>query len=222
MSQLLAAAVAYLVYPGFLAVLLAGMIGAWADGRGARLPDLRRLLRRPPLLVLAAALLGSLAAAQAGAPFSPLGSVDRNVLVAAVAVAAAAALGVDPGWSRRAPALMLGLAAWMVGLLVPAALAGDVHPGVLASLAFGPAVAIKAAAAVLYVAGGAALLEAAGDDVRHWLWLPVAALFASIFVPASPDDAAGLLAFFGATFGALAVMLALGFAARRLPQLQTR
>ncbi len=220
MEALLAAAVAYLVYPGFLSVLAAGVIGDWADGHPA--PDFRRLVRRPPLPLVAAAVLGALAAAQAGAPFNPLNPVDRNVLVAAVAVAAAAGLGLDAGWSHRSPVLLTGLAAWMLALLVPAVLAQDVHPGGLAGLAFGPAVPLKAVAAVVYLAASAAVVEAAGDDVRHWLWFPLATLFASVFVPAPGDDAAGLLAFFGAALGALAAILALAAAARRLPRLVER
>jgi len=218
MAALAGAAVAYLVYPGLLAVLAGGVVGDWAGGRAS--PDLRRLARRPPLIVLVAALLAALAAAQVAAPFNPLGSIDRNVIVAVVAVAAAAGLGLDAGWSRRSPVLLVGMSAWAAALLVPAVLAQDVHPGVLASLALGSAIPIKAAAAVVNLAGAAALVEAAGDEVRHWLWLPVSALFASVFAPAPADDAAGLLAFFGVSLAALALILAGTFAVRRLPQLR--
>lgn len=220
MAEVAAAAVALLLYPGLAAVFVVGLAGRWADaGAGA---DLRRLLRRPPLTVLAAALLAALAASQAGAPFNPLSSVDRNLLVAAAAVGAAAALGLDAGWGRRAPLLLLGLAAWTVALLVPAVLAQDVHPGVLASLASGPAVALKAAAAVVYLGGGAVLITAAGGDVRPWLWLPLAALFASVFVPPAGDDAAGALAFGGAAGGALALLFAGALMARRMLAAQLR
>jgi hypothetical protein len=213
----LGAALAYLVYPGLATVFALGLLGEWANGRA--LPVVRPLLRRPPLLVVLAALLSALAAAQLGAPFNPLASGDRNLLVAAVAVGAGAALGLDAGWARRTPVLMPALAGWTASLLVPAVLAQDLHPGVLASLALGPALPLKVASALLYLLAGGALLEAAGQEVRQWLWLPVAGLFASVFVPAPGDDAAGLFAFFAATLGALAVMLALGLAARRLPQL---
>jgi hypothetical protein len=218
-SQLAPAVVALVLYPGLVAVLAVGVVGDWADGRG--FPDFRRFARRPPLTLLAAALLAALAAAQSGAPFNPVGSVDRNVLVAVIAVATAAGLGLDAGWGRRAPVLTLGLGAWTVALLVPAVLAQDVHPGVLASLAFGPAIVLKGGAAVVYLGGGATFVQAAGADVRRWLWFPVAGLFASVFVPAPGDDAAGLLEFSGATLAALAVLLALGLAIRRLPQLTT-
>jgi len=214
MGEVAAAAVALLVYPGLLAVLAVGLIADWAGGHPG--PDLRRLLRRPPLAVLAAALLGALAAAQSGAPFNALTTVDRNVLVAVVAILAAAGLGFDQGWSRRAPMLMAGLAAVVTALLLPAVLTQDMHTDVLGGLALGP---LKAAAAVLYLVGASRVVEAAGDAVRRWLWLPLGALFASVFGPAASDDAVGLAVFFGTTLVALAIILAMAAAARRLTQL---
>lgn len=210
---MVAAAVALLVYPGLLAVLAVGVVADWAGGHPGL--DLRRLLRRAPLTVLAAALLGALAAAQSGAPFNPVTTVDRNVLVAVVAIFTAAGLGFDQGWSRRAPMLMAGLTAVVTALLMPAVLTQDMHPDVLGGLALGP---LKAAAAVLYLVGASTAVEAAGDDVRHWLWLPLGALFASVFGPGAGDDATGLVVFFGTVLGALAIMLALSAAARRIPR----
>lgn len=241
---------ALLVYPGVLAVLLVGLVAemgaAWALspagglGAAARLllaglwprPEALRRRTLPPLAG-AAALLSLLAAAQVAAPFSPVPAGDRNLLVAAAALAAAGWVTWTWGWNRPGvePRLMLAVQlAWLVALLGPALVAENLRPQALGAVAVAGLLPLKLASGLLYLlclpallqlipeaapqglpgaAGTAPGLEQAGfNAVRIMLWLPYCGLFASLYFPPPGDDPAGLARFALLTLGAAAITAA--------------
>src|SRR5262245_10347284 len=102
--------VALLVYPGALLTLASGVAaeavaGVVLDGMGPRAAVLRPLERLRSAaaaasgLRLTAPLLAILAATQLAAPLDPVSPVARNLLVAAVALAAATWLGWVRDWA---------------------------------------------------------------------------------------------------------------------------
>jgi len=126
---------ALVLYPGALAALAFGVAAeiaaAWALDRVGPRAALRSLLAvsgdaagRLPGPVLLAALLAVLAATQLAVPFNPVSPVERSLLVAVVALAAASWLGWTPAWSAPAARRQLVVqACWLVALLAPALVA---------------------------------------------------------------------------------------------------
>lgn len=217
MRTVLVDAVALLIYPGLLTAAAAGVLGELAQarlfaGRVRARAVIRPLFVKPPATAVAAAVAGALAAAQLGAPFSPLDALDRNVLVAITCGAAIAWLGWAWTPGEAGSVVMAGVSGWAVALLAPAVVAQDLHPAALAALTVSAAVPAKLAAAVLYVVSLPALLDLAKGSrpQRLWLWLPAGCLFASVFMPPASDDALDLARFFGSAALAVAVALGLG------------
>ena len=212
-------AAALLLYPGLLTVALTGLLGELAQGAitrsaGAAAEALRPLVRRPPTTAIAAAALGGLAAVQLTAPYSPLDSGDRNLLVAVFATAAVAWLAWAWEPAQDGGRLFIALAGWLVALLIPAVLAQDLRPQALGSLAVDALLPAKAAAAALYLLALPAIVGLLGRGrpapQRIWLWLPSAGLFPSVFLPPAGDDAAGLLRFFAVAASVTLLTLVLG------------
>ena len=193
------------LYPG---VAVTGLIGFLCEAalRGRRPRTALRGLRRPALAFLAAAALGSIAAAQLAAPFNQAPDPDRNLLVALVAGAACAITAWAAGEGRDGGVFLLGLAALVTSALVPAVLAQDLHPQVLGASGIVAADPVHLGAAAVYVAGLTAVLWALrASPLRLWLWLPLAGLFASVFLPRPGDDLQGFLQFYGAAAGCAAL-----------------
>jgi len=236
-------------YPGALTLLVVGAIAEWGAAwallpeRVGILPAGRSVLAaiRPgprrrglPPLATAAALMAVLAATQAAAPLNPVPAGERNLLVAAVALAGAGWAAWAWGWNRRElnPRLMLSVqAAWLVAVLAPAVVPESVRPETLGAVMVNALLPLKVACGLLYLASLPVLmqllpaaapqgppagggrrtpgLEAAGFGlVRLLLWLPYCGLFTSLFVPPSGDDLPGLARFMAITAGAAAVTIA--------------
>jgi len=247
MSQMLLYSFGLLVFPGAAAAVAVGLAAelgaAWALRPAAGLAGAARSLaaalrprpealrrRTLPPLAGAAGLLSLLAATQVAAPFSPVAAGDRNLWVAAAALAAGGWITWTWGWNRAGvrPRLMLAVQlAWLVALLGPALVPQNLRPPALGAVAVAGLVPLKLAAAILYLlclpallqlipeaapqgppggpAGAAGLEQAGFTAVRILLWLPYCGLFASLYFPPSGDDALGLLRFALLTWGAGAI-----------------
>ncbi len=254
-AQVAGHALALLVYPGGLLMAAAGLLAeagaAWVLGPDrspapalrAPLTAARAVLSRVPALASLAGLMALLAATQLAIPFNPVPPAERNVLVAAGALAGASWLTWGWGWGRREadPALMLGVhACWLLAVLLPAASPENLRPQVLGAIVVPHLLPLKVACGALYLAclppvlqlipeaapqgiPGAPSQHLSGEEAgfrlaRTLLWLPYCGLFVSLFFPPATDDVGGLVRFAALTLGTAAA--AAGLAAnltRRSP-----
>lgn len=222
---------ALLVYPGLLTTLAVGAaaeIGAalaLAGGgfRAVLLAPASRLRRGRPADI-GVLLLAGLAATQLAAPLNPVSPVERNLLVAALALAAITWLAWARAWAvAGARRTLLVQVCWLAALLAPALLSESLRPQALGSIVVPAALPLKLTAGLLALLCLPALLplqsavsephELAG--VRVLLWLPLCGLFVSLWFPPGPDDLGGVLRFLGATLAAAAIAIGLAFATQR-------
>jgi hypothetical protein len=242
---------ALVAFPGALTLLVLGAVAEWGAAwalvpeRGGLVPAGRSVLRglwpsaRPlgvPPMATAAALMTLLAATQLAIPLNPVPDGERNLMVAAIALATAGWAAWAWGWNRRElnPQLVLAVeAAWLLAVFAPAVVPENLRPEALGAVMISSLLPLKVACGVLYLfclpvlmqlipeaapqglpaASGRREpgLEAAGFGlVRVLLWLPYCGLFASLYFPPFGDDPVGLLRFLGVTAGsaALAIFLA--------------
>jgi hypothetical protein len=232
LSGLATHTLALLFYPGLLTCLVFGAAaeitwvrvsaGVWA------LPDLLKLRLSPVLVTVA--LFSILAAMQLAAPFSPVPSEERNLIIVAIAIAfiswveLALTLELVP-----APALLLVIQfCWLVAVLGPAVQPQSLRPQVLGNVLVPALLPVKVASGFLYLLCVPALLRlwpvpAAGDRrargrfdlVRGFCWFPYCGLFTTLFITPSADDVLGVLRFFGISLGVAALMILAGAVMRR-------
>ena len=222
MTQILSAlathTVALVLYPGLLTMAVFGFAAevAWkrvAQGRWV-VPANARELRSP--VVATVALFAVLAAVQVAAPFNPIPSVERNVIVAAMVLAftvwAELALTVQ---FIPAPGLLLLIQfCWLLAVLGPAVQPESLRPQVLGNVLVSSLLPVKVASGFLYLLCLPALLRLwpltppgdrrarpRFDAIRALCWFPYCALFTTLFFPPSADDVLGLLRFVGITLG---------------------
>jgi hypothetical protein len=231
MTQILSAlatnTVALVLYPGLLTIAVFGFGAEMAWTRVAHglwvLPSTARELRSP--VVATVALLAMLAAVQLAPPFNPVPSEERNVIVAAMALAftvwAALALAVE---FVPAPGLLLVIQfCWLLAVLGPAVQPESLRPQVLGNVLVSSLLPLKVASGFLYLLCLPALLRLwpltppgdrrAGprfDAVRALCWFPYCGLFATLFFPPSADDVLGLLRFFAITLAVAAFGIGAG------------
>lgn len=225
---------ALLLYPGGLLVLAVGALAEAAcavalGGRSLRAALLApgdRLLAvaRDGPLGLTGALLAVLAATQLAAPLNPVAPVERNVLVAALALAGAAWLVWVRAWTPSGARMALLIqACWLVSLLAPALLLQTLRPQAIGAVLLPAELPLKVGAGVLALACLPGLLRLGADpdgemaDGRLFLWLPLCGLFTSLFFPPGSDDLGGLARFVGITLAVAAAAIALGLLAARAP-----
>lgn len=236
---------ALLVYPGLAASLVFGVLAeaafAFVRGRAGLREAVPAAIARLRLTVagagageLAAALLAVLASAQLAAPYNPVPPLERNLLVAAVALLAAAWLAWARGWTASGPLLALVTqACWLVALLGPAVVSQTLRPQALGAVALPAQLPLKVGSAVLYLVclpgvlqllpdlapGAGPEPEAQTAGGRLLLWLPVCGLFASLFLPPASGDALGAARFLAVCGGAAAAAIGLGagLAGRAVP-----
>jgi hypothetical protein len=223
---------ALLVYPGLLTIAVFGVAAeiAWARARQGRwvLPDVR--WRRPSPVLATVALCTMLAAVQLAAPFNPVPSEERNLVVAAVAIAftvwveLALTLELVPE-----PGLLLVIQfCWLLAVFGPAVQPESLRPQVLGSVLVPALMPLKIASGILYMLCLPALLQLwplplpgdqrsrpRFDSARALCWFPYCGLFTTLFVPPPGDDAIGLLRFFGLSLAAAALAIAAGLLMRR-------
>jgi hypothetical protein len=230
LTQLGLYTLALIVYPGALALLALGLVAetgaSWAlvhTNPVARFQaEVRRLsaVRALPPAASGAVLLTLMAATQLSAPFNPVPAAERNLLVAAAALAGAVWLAWPGGLAdRRADArfLLAVQGGWLASLLAMAVATDTLQPQVIGAAAVGHLIPVKLAAALLYVLCLPGLLglasrhpRSAQASARWLLWLPFCGLFASLFFPPGPDDLGSLARFVGAAL--LAALLAIAIA----------
>ncbi|TAN31885.1 hypothetical protein EPN29_11830 [bacterium] len=227
LSALASHSAALLLYPGLLTVIAFGALVeiAWTaiTRRRWALPDWLR--RRPTPVLATVALCSILAAVQVSAPFNPMMSDERNLVVAAIALAFTAwaelALTVDlvpePG------SLLVIQFCWLLAVLGPAVQPESLRPQVLGNVLVPALLPLKVACGFLFLVCLPALLRLWPlpppgdrhpgerlDAARAWCWLPYCALFTTLFFPPSGDDPAGVLRFFGISLLVAAVVLGSG------------
>jgi hypothetical protein len=248
--------VALVLYPGLVLIVAVGVLAEGAaslaiDGAGLRaapLAAVRRLREGAATawsLLLGTALLTALAATQLAVPVNPLSSLERNLLVAAVAIAAAIWLSWGRAWSAPGARVALVIqACWLVALLSPAIVSETLRPQVLGAVTVRAQLPLKALSGLLYIVCLPALLQLVGESplkvgesplnagasaagTRVLLWLPLCGLGVSLFLPPATDDAGGSLRFVAATMGVALIAIALAATLRRplktdLPSLYLR
>lgn len=228
MTQVLAAiathSLALLVYPGLPTIALFGFVveAAWSRIAGGSPVIPRPHLARPPIVLVAVALLTMLAAVQVAAPFNPVPPAERNVIIAAVAIGftAWAELALDPELVARPGLLLVIQACWLLSVLGPAIEPESLRPQVLGNVLVPGLLPVKVASGFLYLLCLPALLRlwpvAPPADrrtrprfnaTRALVWFPYCALFTTLFLPPQGDDVTGLLRFFGITIAVAAVCL---------------
>lgn len=233
MNDLVLHLVALLAFPGALLTVATGVVAETLaavvlDGARPRsafaavLALARQAVTRGDAVALVAVLLALLAATQLAFPFNPMSPLERNLLVAVVALSAAMWLG----WSWSAPGGG-GTAAvqlcWLVALLAPALVSQTLRPQALAAVEVPAQLPLKALSALVALACLPALLrllpgaQAGSAAARVPLWLPMCGLVASVFAPPAGDDLPGLLGFAGAVIATAAVAVGLAAVAARTP-----
>ncbi|HEY2599303.1 MAG TPA: hypothetical protein VGJ79_12580 [Candidatus Dormibacteraeota bacterium] len=231
MTQILSAlathTVALALYPGLLTIAIVGFGAEVLWTRVAQrqwlLPPTVRELRSP--VVATVALFTMLAAVQLAAPFNPVTSEERNVIVAAMVLGftvwAELALTVE---FVRAPGLLLVIQfCWLLAVLGPAVQPESLRPQVLGNVLVSSLLPVKLASGFLYLLCLPALLglwplappgdrraRPRFDAARALCWFPYCGLFATLFFPPSADDALGLLRFFGITLAVAALGIGAG------------
>jgi hypothetical protein len=231
LSALATHTLALVLYPGLLTVIVFGgaVEVAWvrASQGGWTASDLLKVRLSPVLVTVA--LLSTLAAVQLAAPFNPVPSEERNLIIVAIAlsftawVELALTLELVP-----APGLLLVIQfCWLIAVLGPAVEPQSLRPQVLGNVLVPALLPLKVASGFLYLLCLPALLRlwpvpAPGDrrargrfDVSRGLcWLPYCGLFTTLFVTPSADDLLGILRFFGISLGVAALMIVTGVVMR--------
>jgi hypothetical protein len=227
LSALAAHSLALVVYPGLLTVAIFGGVAeiAWTRISLGRfvLPD--RLGPRPSAVVATVSLCAILAVVQIAAPFNPVPSEERNLVIAAIALGFAVWPALALGLEQVAePGLLLVIqCCWLVAVLGPAVEPQSLRPQVLGAVLVPSLLPLKVASGFLYLLCLPALLRLwpapAADErrplppfdlARGLCWLPYCGLFTTLFFPPSADDLGGVARFFGISFGVAAVSLVAG------------
>jgi hypothetical protein len=237
LSALAAHSLALVVYPGLLTVVVFGFAaeivwtriahGAWIlpwplDRQRVRIAWARR---RPSPVVATVALFSILVAVQLAAPFNPVPSAERNVIVAGIVLAFTAwvelALTLE---FMAAPGLLLVIQfCWLLAVLGPAVEPESLRPQVLGNILVASLLPVKVASGFLYLLCVPALLRLwpltppsdrrarpRFDAVRTLCWFPYCGLFTTLFFPPSADDALGVLRFIGITAAVAGLLIVAG------------
>jgi hypothetical protein len=232
LSALAAHALALLVYPGLVTAALLGGAAelAWArlSGAAVSLGDIPR--RRPTPVVATVALCSVLAAVQTAAPFNPVPTAERSLVIAAVALAFTA-------WAELAltvehvpdPGLVLVVQfCWLLAVMGPAVQPESLRPQVIGNVLVPSLIPVKLACGALYLLCLPAMLRLWPvsspadrrsrqriDLARALCWFPYAALFTTLFLTPPASDVAGLARFFGVTLAVEALVIGLGLVMER-------
>ena len=229
MTQILSAlashSLALVVYPGLITIAVFGLVAEVAWTRARHGAWVMPAPERPSLVVATVALLAMLVAVQLAGPFNPVPSAERNVIVAAIALAftvwAALALTAEP--VPGAGLLLVIQFCWLLAVLGPAVQPESLRPQVLGNVLVASLLPVKVASGFLYLLCMPALLRLWPltpasdrrsrprlDTVRALCWLPYCGLFTTLFFPPSADDALGILRFFGITLAVAALSIGAG------------
>jgi hypothetical protein len=230
LSSLASHSLALVIYPGLLTVALFGGIAEVGWTKLSRGVWPQRPRRRPTTLVTTVGLCAILAAVQLAAPFNPMPADERNVVIAAAALAitvwAGLALTIE---SVAEPGLLLFVQlAWLLAVLGPAVQPESLRPQALGNVLVPALLPLKVASGFLYLLCLPALLRLSPfapepdrrqsprlDVARALCWLPYCGLFTTLFFTPSGDDAVGLVRFWVITALVAAAVLGAGLVVRR-------
>jgi hypothetical protein len=218
---------ALVVYPGLLTTVVFGALVelAWmrVTGGSASSPELPG--RRPTPVLATVIVCSALAAVQLAAPFNPVPSDERSVVVAAIALAftAWAELALTVELVPQPGLLLIVQFCWLLAVFGPAVQPESLRPQVLGNVLVPALLPLKLASGVLYVLCLPALLRLwpfvtpgdrrarrRVDAARALCWFPYCGLFTTLFFPPPAGDAAGLLRFFGITLAVAALAVGAG------------
>lgn len=232
LTSLATHSLALLGYPGLITVVAFGLVAelAWSRPAFDRAAWMSLLGRRPTPVVATVVVCSLLAAVQVAAPFNPVPTDERSVVIAAVALAftAWAELALTVEHVPEPSLLLIVQLCWLVAVLGPAVQPESLRPQVLGNMLVPGLLPVKVACGFLYVLCLPALLRlwpvAASSDrrgrrrvdlPRALTWFPYCALFTTLFFPPAPDDLAGLARFAGITVAITAIALVTGFLLNR-------
>lgn len=223
---------ALLLYPGLLTVVLFGgaVESAWVFVTDRRLESPRQLWRRPSAVQSTVVIASMLASVQLSAPFNPVPSEERNLIIAAICVGLIVwtelALGIEQ--LRERSLLLVVQCCWLVAVLGPAVELQSLRPQVLGAVLVSSLLPLKIASGILYMLCLPALLKlwpmpAAGErraqrrlDVTRLLaWWPLCGLFATLWFPPAADDLPGVARFVGLAVAASVFCVLMGALLRR-------
>src|SRR6266849_1153078 len=224
---------ALLLYPGLVTM---AVFGSTAESIWVRVSEKRWV---PPELPWHR-LSSLLASIQLSAPFNPVPSDERNLIVAAIALGltvwAELALGVE---LFSEPGLLLVVqCCWLVAVLGPAVEPQSLRPQVLGAVLVPSLLPLKVASGALYLLCLPALLKLWPlprpgerrarlrlDAMRVLCWWPYCGLFATLYFPPVASDPLGIARFLGTSLAVGAFCVVAGWylgrrraGARRLPQ----
>ena len=236
MAQVLSAlathALALVLYPGLLTGAVLGGLAevAWVSlsGGGWSRSDLP--WRRPTPVLAAVLVCSILAAVQLAAPFNPVPSEERSVVVAVIALAftAWAELALTVELVAEPRLLLIVQVCWLLAVLGPAVQPETLRPQVLGNVLVPALLPLKIACGALYLLCVPALLRLwpfapPGDRRTHrrldaaraLCWFPYCGLFTTLFFTPPGDDLLGLLRFFGITAIVAGLLMGAGFVMQR-------
>lgn len=227
LAQLATHTAALLLYPGLMAI---AVFGGAAESVWVRVSERRWVLpelpwHRPSALLTTVALSSMIASVQLSAPFNPVPSDERNLIVAAICllfvVWSGLALGIE--LFGETGLLLLVQSCWFVAVLGPAVELQSLRPQVLGAVLVPSLLPLKVASALLYLLCLPALLKlwplpVEGerrarrrlDAMRVLCWWPYCGLFATLFFPPLPGDPGGVTRFLGLSVGVAAFCVVAG------------
>jgi hypothetical protein len=237
LSALATHSLALVVYPGLLTIVAFGfgaeiawtriVQGVWIlpSPLGGEWVRKRLARQRPSPVVATVALFSILVAVQLAAPFNPVPSAERNVVVAAIVLAFT--VWVELALTLEfvaAPGLLLVIQfCWLLAVLGPAVEPESLRPQVLGNVLVASLLPVKVASGFLYLLCLPALLRLWPltppsdrrirprlDAVRTLCWFPYCGLFTTLFFPPSADDALGVLRFAGITVAVAGLLIIAG------------
>jgi hypothetical protein len=228
LGQLATHIAALLLYPGLVTM---AVFGSAVESIWVRVSEKRWIppavpRHRPSAVLATVALSSMLASVQLAAPFNPVPSDERNLIVAAIALGltvwAELALGIE---LFGEPGLLLVVqCCWFVAVLGPAVEPQSLRPQVLGAVLVPSLLPLKVASAALYLLCLPALLKLWPlprpgerrarlrlDAMRVLCWWPYCGLFATLYFPPAPSDPLGVLRFGGLSLAAGAFCVLAGW-----------
>jgi hypothetical protein len=228
LAQLATHVAALLLYPGLVTM---AVFGSAAESIWVRVSEKRWVLpefpwHRPSAVLATVALASMLASVQLSAPFNPVPSDERNLIVAAIALGltvwAELALGIE---LFSEPGLLLVVqCCWLVAVLGPAVEPQSLRPQVLGAVLVPSLLPLKVASGALYLLCLPALLKQWPlprpgerrarlrlDAMRVLCWWPYCGLFATLYFPPAPADLLGVARFLGLSLAAGAFCVLAGW-----------
>jgi len=232
LTQLATHTAALLLYPGLLTIVLFGSAAEtmWVYITDRRWESPRQLWRRPSAVQSTVVITSMLASVQLSAPFNPVPSDERNLIIAAICIGLIVwtelALGIERFQERGL--LLVVQCSWLVAVLGPAVELQSLRPPVLGAVLVPSLLPLKVATGILYLLCLPALLklwpiptvrerraQRRLDATRVLAWWPFCGLFATLWFPPSSDDLLGVARFLALVLAATAFCVLVGVLLRR-------